>query len=180
MIVDANEMLSFPSNPEFTLTIRDALLRIDNEPFGMNAVGVSYFFMPEFGNDIFVGYIPFKIYGTGVWNDGKYQDMDISVNTMTNRVKIWKKSNYFLDFVIQTTAQGHSVISDVMFTGRHVYPYFMQSLRHNPKYMGRPTEMLSPSLQAMYAYESILGFMSPFRKPLLQTTMLYWNTLQQE
>lgn len=173
MIVDAHEIISFPSSPEFTLTIRDALLRIDNEPFGMNAVGLTYFFMPDSGYDNFPDNIPFQIYGPGVWNDGKYRDLNIQVNTMSNRVKIWKKSSYLLNVVVQTTVEGYSVITDVMFTGRHVYPYFMQSLRHHPKHTERPIEMLSPSLHTMYAYEAILGFMSIFRQPLMQTRILY-------
>ena len=174
IVIDANEVISFPQSSSLNLTLKETLVRIGHEPYRFNAVALSVFFMQSKDGQAPEPEYPFRIYGQDAWNVGAGANDELwpVVDTLKNRVHIWQKQEDEVTLVTNETVGGVHLITDVVFTGRNVYPYHAQSLRFHPKSRS-PYTWLGTELRRMYVLDTALGYTHELRKQILVHRYLY-------
>ena len=169
IVQDAHEVITIPRVYGLQLTLGEMLQMVAYEPGGFNAVATTVFFM-----NTTKGHrhklVPFKVYGKGTWGDGKI--VKPKVDTLQDRVRIWRKTFYRAKFFKSRVNVTDHVITDVNFLGRRVYPFHLLSMRYHPR-TDMPIPQLSDALATMYGLEAALGYIPDSRRSVLETRYPY-------
>ena len=174
ILMDANEVLSFPQSAVLNLTMKQTLIKIGQEPYGFNAVAVSTFFMQDQDGSNFSNELPFKIFTLRAWDVGdcKNEELWPAVDTLKHRVKIWRHGESRVSISWLKTATNTRIISDVNFIGMNVYPFHALSLRFHLQFT-HPYTYLDEDLRRMYILESSIGYMAEDRMSVAVKEYLY-------
>ena len=173
MVINANEVLSFPNYSAWSHSLRDTLFHIGQEPFGFNAVAMTTLFMLDL--DGFHSDLPFKIFGLQPWTIGgedSLKDLRPPGDTQKLSTRIWKHGLYSASLTMCDTLSHHVVPCDVEFIGKKPYPYRAQSLRFHPS-IETPYIQLPTELQKMYVLEIALGYYESTRNYIMTADYLY-------
>ncbi|ELT97784.1 hypothetical protein CAPTEDRAFT_210184 [Capitella teleta] len=159
IILDSNDVITFNQSDALQLNLKETLQRIGSEPYGFNAVAMTIFFMQSPDGRDWTPDMPFKIFAQGVWHAAARADDRLrpAVDTLKNRVRIWKKSSEPLEIALSKTESGSEIITDVGFIGRRVYPYHALDLRFHPKFK-KPYSKLAYDLRRMYVLDIALNY----------------------
>ena len=174
IVMDAHDVISFPQSSALNLTLKEALTRVGQEPYGFNAVALSIFFMQDKDGNPYPSWLPFKVFSVNAWNYGAGKNGRLwpAVDTLKYRVRMWRKGEYPVHFDIIPTDIGTQLIGDVHFVGRNVYPFHAQSLRFHPSCKA-PYTWMDTDLKRMYALESAIGYTAADRRTVSTTEYLY-------
>ncbi|ELU18372.1 hypothetical protein CAPTEDRAFT_213073 [Capitella teleta] len=174
IIMDSNDVINFNQSHALQLNLKETLQRIGSEPYGFNAVAMTIFFMQSPDGRDWPPAMPFKIFAQGVWHAAARADDRLrpAVDTLKNRVRIWKKSTQPLEISISKTEEGAEIVTDVGFLGRRVYPYHALDLRFHPKF-NKPYSKLDYDLRRMYVLDIALNYQPDGREGILVDHYLY-------
>ena len=174
MVINANEVVSFPSYSVWNLSLHDVLIHIGREPYGFNAVALSVLFMHDQDGQPYSD-LPFKIFGLQPWTTGgedALEDVRPPGDTQLLSTRIWKHGHHSVSLTMCDTLSHLVVPCDVKFIGKKQYPYHAQSLRFHPSYE-TPYVQLSSDLRKMYVLELAFGYYESTRNKVMTADYLY-------
>ena len=176
MVINANELVSFPHYSVWSLSLHDTLMNIGREPYGFNAVALSVLFMQDADGHSYAD-LPFKMLGLQPWfsgSDNNLNEFRTPNDIHKLRTRIWKHgpSNFSVNLSVCETSSGQVVPCDVTFTGKNTYPYHAQSLRFHPSWE-IPFVHLHHELRKMYVLETTFGYYKSTRSYIMTDRYLY-------
>lgn len=170
-IQDAHESILTGHVPLWNVTLRDAFLQIAQEPYGFNAVAYSSIFIDEVKGSRF-NKVPFKIFGLRPWDEGELELSGPILDTLEHRVRAWRKITHKIQLKTSLSKRGDTLLTDVNFMGRKVYPFHLLSLRMSPSRLG-PKVRLEQATLRMYIMDAMIGFMPSARQNIMTKDFLY-------
>ncbi|ELT91640.1 hypothetical protein CAPTEDRAFT_212549 [Capitella teleta] len=174
IIMDSNDVINFHQSDALQLNLKETLRRIGSEPYGFNAVAMTTFFMQSPEGAEWGPSMPFKIFSHGVWNPktGENDRLWPAVDTLKDRVRIWRKSTEPLEIKMGETESGAEIVTGVAFLGRRVYPYHALDLRFHPQFKN-PYSDIDNELRRIYNLDIAINYQSDGRQPILVDHYLY-------
>ena len=197
LIQDAYEITSVLKfiEPEIK-SLRDYIQKVDQSSDKFNAIPSTIFFANDMQGNYFDNNVEYKIYSENSWeqwkthvafpikthlnHNGKWE-YEVSgspvTNNILNRVKICKKEKGEIVLVQVTTDKGNSIITDVIFKGRNVYPYHLLMVRHHPQVhinKERAYKILTnENMQQVFGATIKNGYLHSYFRRFSQSTFLY-------
>ena len=180
VIQEANEIIRVPPNIANVVTsVREFLLKVSQEIHNFNAISVSTLYMTDL---LGISYkeMPFKVHTVGPWDrwqDDKVKSYLPKVNTFNGTVKIWKKTDSKVRVSYVKSRANGMLFSEVLFSGRTVFPYTLLSMRYHPniRYTLNINDIgnISEKIHLMYGYYFYTGYWNYARKSMIETDILF-------
>ena len=171
LVHDAHENILTSDMAIWNLSLRDAFLQIAQEPYGFNAVAFSYFFIDN-QDGHHQEKLPFKVFGLSPWDSNNVEMLGPIVDTLAHRVKAWRKTTHRIELRTMVTEREDTIVTDVHFMGRKVYPFNMISLRMFPSRHAQKSRVEERTMR-MYVLDAMLGFMPSSRVKVMTSTFPY-------
>ena len=171
LVHDAHENILSTDMAIWNVTLREALQQVGQEPYAFNALSFSYFFIDDLSRQ-HANKMPFRVFGLKPWDGNNAELLGPIVDTLEHRVKCWCKTTSRIELRTAVTQNGNTIVTDVNFMGRKVYPFNMVSLRMSPMRI-QPKMHLDDETSRMYVLDAMLGFMPSARRSIMTSTFPY-------
>ena len=176
VVQEANEIITSPPNIANSVSsVQEFLLKATKENLNFNAISVSTIYINDYRGQ---GYqdMPFKVHSPGAWDRWLYKISLLPVvNTFKGTVKVWKKINTDIKISFLMSRANYSVVCEVLFPGRNIYPYTLLSVR----YAGNITidieniGIIKDKTHLMYGYYFYTGYWNYARSSMMEINTLY-------